>query len=204
MSEISSRVADSTLRERQRDLTRRLLVEAFALVILRDGVHDISMQAVADQAGCSLRTLYRYFPSRDALLAGLDDEMGTFLVSCLDRLPSTARDDLVEFAERMPLLLAERHVLVRAWVAADLTSDVRDFVGRHVRALVDAAIDRAAPSLSPAERGRAFAGLRLVATSRSWVSLTDHLIAEDAAVTMGWVIRTLLADLARNGGPRTR
>lgn len=202
MSGTSSRVADSTLRDRQRDLTRRLLIDAFAHVILRDGIHDISMQAVADEARCSLRTLYRYFPSREALVTGLDDEMRSFLTSCLDRLPPDVRDDLVEFAERVPVLLDQRHDLVRAWVSTDPTSELRGFVSGHVRALVEAAVDRTAPSLSPDERARAVAGIRLIASSRTWVSLTEHLSAEDAAVTMGWIIRTLLADLANGGGPR--
>lgn len=202
MSGTSSRVADSTLRDRQRDLTRRLLIDAFAHVILRDGIHDISMQAVADEARCSLRTLYRYFPSRESLVTGLDDEVRTFFTSCLDRLPPDVRDDLVEFAERVPVLLDQRHDLVRAWVSTDPTSELRGFVSGHVRALVEAAVDRTAPSLSPAERARAVAGIRLIATSRTWVSLTEHLSAEDAAVTMGWIIRTLLADLAKGGGPR--
>lgn len=202
MSGTSSRVADSTLRDRQRDLTRRLLIDAFAHVILRDGIHDISMQAVADEARCSLRTLYRYFPSRESLVTGLDDEVRTFFTSCLDRLPPDVRDDLVEFAERVPVLLDQRHDLVRAWVSTDPTSELRGFVSGHVRALVEAAVDRTAPSLSPAERARAVAGIRLIASSRTWVSLTEHLSAEDAAVTMGWIIRTLLADLAKGGGPR--
>lgn len=202
MSGTSSRVADSTLRDRQRDLTRRLLIDAFAHVILRDGIHDISMQAVADEARCSLRTLYRYFPSRESLVTGLDDEVRTFFTSCLDRLPPDVRDDLVEFAERVPVLLDQRHDLVRAWVSTDPTSELRGFVSGHVRALVEAAVDRTAPSLSPAERARAVAGIRLIASSRTWVSLTEHLSAEDAAVTLGWIIRTLLADLAKGGGPR--
>lgn len=202
MSGTSSRVADSTLRDRQRDLTRRLLIDAFAHVILRDGIHDISMQAVADEARCSPRTLYRYFPSRESLVTGLDDEVRTFFTSCLDRLPPDVRDDLVEFAERVPVLLDQRHDLVRAWVSTDPTSELRGFVSGHVRALVEAAVDRTAPSLSPAERARAVAGIRLIASSRTWVSLTEHLSAEDAAVTMGWIIRTLLADLAKGGGPR--
>ena len=202
MSGTSSRVADSTLRDRQRELTRRLLIDAFAHVILRDGIHDISMQAVADEARCSLRTLYRYFPSRESLVTGLDDEVRTFFTSCLDRLPPDVRDDLVEFAERVPVLLDQRHDLVRAWVSTGPTSELRGFVSGHVRALVEAAVDRTAPSLSPDERARAVTGIRLIATSRTWVSLTEHLSAEDAAVTMGWVIRTILADLANCGGPR--
>ena len=202
MSENATRATDTSLRDRQRDLTRRLLIDAFAAVILRDGIHDFSMQAVADEAGCSLRTLYRYFPSREALLTGLDDEVRESTASTFDRLPPSASEDLVQFAQLAPVLMAERREVIKAWAATNLGSDVRDFVSRHVRILVDEAIVRAAPSLSPSEHARAFAGIRLVVTSRSFLALTDHMSAEDAAITIGWIVRMLLADLASGGGPR--
>ena len=202
MSHTMSQPAEPSLRNRQREMTRRLLIDAFAEVILRDGIHGISMQTVADEAGCSLRTLYRHYPSREALLTGLDDEMRAFIASCFDRLPPAADEDFVVFVEQLTLLIVERRDLVKAWVTADLASPVRDVISGRVRGLLDAAISDAAPSLSPIERARAFAGIRLVVNSRSWIALTDHMSAADAAATAAWIVRTLLADLASGGGPK--
>lgn len=193
---------DGSLRDRQRALTRGLIVDALAQVILRDGISEFSMQAVAAGARCSLRTLYRYFPSREALLVGLEEEMADFARLSFERMP-VAGDDLVTFAERMPLLLDERRDLVRAWAAAVPASRVRESVSARMSELVGASVDRAAPSLSTARRFRAVAALRLVANSRSWLTLTDQLTAQDAADVMAWMVRTLLADLSNGGGPNT-
>ena len=203
MSETVPNALDPSLRDRQRELTRRLIVDALTHVIVRDGISEFSMQSVADEAHCSLRTLYRYSPSREALLIGLDEEMADFVRSRFDRLPAPAYEDLVIFAEHMPLLLLERRDLVRAWAAAVPASRVRESVSGRMNALVGSSVDRAAPSISTAERSRAFVALRLVASSRSWLALTDQLTAPDAAVVMSWMVRTLLADLANGGGPRT-
>ena len=202
MSEMVPNV-DRSLRDRQRELTRGLIVDALAHVILRDGISEFSMQAVAAEARCSLRTLYRYFPSREALLIGLEEEMADFARLSFERLPVSAGDDLVTFAEQMPLLLDERRDLVRAWAAAVPASRIRESVSSRMSELVGVSVDRAAPSLSTAGRFRAVAALRLVANSRSWLTLTDQLTAEDAADVMAWVVRTLLADLSNGGGPRT-
>jgi len=201
MSEAVPQRIDRSLRDRQRELTRGLIIDALTQIILRDGVSEFSMQSVADEAQCSLRTLYRYFPSRESLLEGLDEEMDAFLKSCFDRLPSAANDDLAVLAERMPPLLVERRDLARAWVAAVPHSRVRETVGGRIRALVAATIDRSAPSLSEDERARAFVALRLIANSRSWLTVAEQLPARDAGVVMAWMVRVLLADLANGGGP---
>jgi hypothetical protein len=78
---------------------------------------------------------------------------------------------------------------------------VRETVGGRNRALVAATIDRSAPSLSEDERARAFVALRLIANSRSWLTVAEQLPARDAGVVMAWMVRVLLADLANGGGP---
>jgi len=201
MSEIVPTSIDPSLRDRQRDLTRRLIVDALTQVILRDGISEFSMQSIADEAHCSLRTLYRYFPSREAVLVGLDHEMEEFVHFCFDRLPSAADEDLVTLAEQLPLLLDERRDLVRAWVVAVPASRVREAISGRMSELVGAALDRAAPSLTVVERSRAFAALRLLASSRTWLTLSDQLNAPDATAAWVWMMRTLLADLAHGGRP---
>jgi AcrR family transcriptional regulator len=67
--------APSSLRTQQKELARRLIVEATVRVILRTGIHQFSMQEVADVAGVSLRTLYRYYPSREELVDGAGAEI---------------------------------------------------------------------------------------------------------------------------------
>lgn len=50
---------------------RRLLLDAASRCIVRRGNSQIRMAEVADEAGVSRSTLYRYFPGRDDVLLGL-------------------------------------------------------------------------------------------------------------------------------------
>jgi len=193
---------DMTLRARHRDLTRRLLIDALTHVIMRDGLHEFSMQSVADEAGCSLRTLYRYFPNREAFIGGLNTEVQHFVEAGMDYAQAENGTDLADLVERLILVFAERRNLIRVWLAASLAVDVRSSISRRASALVAAAIEQVAPTLDPDQHARVLCGLRQVVTTRTWLSLTDQLGPEEAARTAGWMVRTLLADLA-NGGPRT-
>lgn len=203
MTQFVPEAIDVTLRGRHRDLTRRLLIDALTQVIMRDGLHEFSMQAVADEAGCSLRTLYRYFPNREALIGGLNAEVQQFVEAGMDRAQAEGSTDLADLVERFVLVFAERRDLIRVWIAANLATDVRSAISRRVSALVGAAIERVAPTLNPDEHARVLSGLRQVVTTRTWLSLTDQLGPEEAARTAGWMVRALLADLASGGGPRT-
>ncbi|MFE6965271.1 TetR/AcrR family transcriptional regulator [Agromyces sp. NPDC057679] len=198
---VSHQIADPTLRDRQRDLTRRVITDALAAVVVRDGVAELSMQAVADEAGCSLRTLYRHFGSREDLLAGLEAETGAFLQACFDRALSAGGRDLARVLEDLALQLGGRRELVLAWAASSPDSALRGTLHGRVGELIDDAVDRVAPELAPDEHARVAAAFRLIASGRAWLLLTDQLSDEDASTTAGWIVRTLLAELARGGRP---
>ena len=53
------------------DEARRLLLDAASRCIVRRGNSQIRMAEVADEAGVSRSTLYRYFPGRNEVLLGL-------------------------------------------------------------------------------------------------------------------------------------
>lgn len=56
------------LRERQRVATREQIIEAVHQVLVEEHPSSLSMARVAERAGTSLRTLYRYFPTKEALV----------------------------------------------------------------------------------------------------------------------------------------
>lgn len=64
-----------TLRERQTDLTRVSILDAAVDFFLDDGEADLTMQRVADRAGVSLRTVYRHFDDRAALVEAIGDRI---------------------------------------------------------------------------------------------------------------------------------
>lgn len=63
-----------SLRERNKQRTRRDVVDALVALVTERGTLEFTVQEVSDRAGVPLRTLYRYFPSRQDLVDALAAE----------------------------------------------------------------------------------------------------------------------------------
>lgn len=61
-------------RERSREKKRAAILRAADALIAEEGLRGITMQRVADRLDCAVGTLYLYFPSKAALVAGLQGE----------------------------------------------------------------------------------------------------------------------------------
>lgn len=61
----------ASLRDRQAQQVRDEIRHQFIHLVLQHGFEGFTMQDVADAAGVSVRTLYRYFPSREAFAEDL-------------------------------------------------------------------------------------------------------------------------------------
>lgn len=134
-----------------RDVTRRRTILAAAeRAFVRHGFHASTMQDVAVEAGMSPGNLYRYFPSKDAIVAGLcecdqDELAGDFATLA-------AAGDIVGAIERMlhnRLVKEPRerlHLMVEIWaesarnpVIAAIQGKADALVHERLIATVDAA-----------------------------------------------------------------
>lgn len=105
-------VGMATLREAQKEMTRRLLLDAGLDLFVSKGYAATTVDDIATAAGTTRVTFYAYFPSKVELMKALISER---LNAALDRVPSpvhgsTARE-LVAVVEDGSL---ER---IRAWLA---------------------------------------------------------------------------------------
>ena len=57
-----------SLAARHADLTQRVILDSAVELLERASVNELSMRAIAKQAGISERTVFRYFANRDELL----------------------------------------------------------------------------------------------------------------------------------------
>lgn len=205
---MSLSVVPSPLRERQRELTRSLIVEAASRVVLDAGIHQFSMQQVADEAEVSLRTLYRYFSTREELLEGLGDEISEVLRgSGLVPLPGAlTADSLSSLVGEFFRLLAQHPDLARAWLVARTALGTVSESSRERSEILRGAVSRINPGLPAKEQERVFAIIKLLTGSMSWKVLTDDvgLETDDAAEAVIWAARTLLADIESGGRPTGR
>ncbi len=76
------------LTERRKAETRREIAEQALALFMRHGYDAVSVDAIADAAGVSLRTLYRYFASKDELVVPIVADSVGELINRLEARPS--------------------------------------------------------------------------------------------------------------------
>src|SRR2546421_10211616 len=79
-----------TLTERRKAQTRREIAETALALFARDGYDDVSAEAIAAEAGVSLRTFYRYFSTKDEVLSPIITEATQEFVAAIDARPARA------------------------------------------------------------------------------------------------------------------
>ncbi|HEX6299723.1 MAG TPA: helix-turn-helix domain-containing protein [Acidimicrobiia bacterium] len=118
-----------TASTRHTEATRRVILEAAAALFLERKSDRFSVQEVADRAGVTHRTVYRYFPTRQALLAA------TAFHSRLGHAEGLFRDieTLEEWIEVVTVhfkVTEENMEMVRSVIAAILASDDFELFGQ--------------------------------------------------------------------------
>src|SRR5881409_1575659 len=103
--------SDSPLRQRHAELTRELIMRTVAELIEEGDPSELAVPDVARRSGVSLRTVYRYFPTRDELLTATGEWIADrFLEPSLpDRLaeiPANYAENAARFDEHEALFRA--------------------------------------------------------------------------------------------------
>ena len=91
-------MARPALTERRKAQTRREIAETALALFARDGYDNVSAEAIAAEAGVSLRTFYRYFSTKDDVLSPIITEATQELVAAIAARP--ARENLATAAQR--------------------------------------------------------------------------------------------------------
>ncbi|HEU5035214.1 MAG TPA: TetR/AcrR family transcriptional regulator [Mycobacteriales bacterium] len=180
-----------TLRERQAEQVRVGVLDAVVAQLEQRPVDDIAMADVAAEAGISLRTLYRYFPDREALLHAAGEHLyrdlgiGSEIVGPQD-ISASFRDAAAKLASRPALARA----LVRTTAGRAARSATRV---QRVEA-IGAALAPLTEGLDPDHARRATAVIAHLCSAASWVAVSDDsgLDDEDAQQAVAWAIDALL------------
>ena len=186
--------AASSLRDRQAAVIREAILDALAGRLDHDDPDDVAMTQVAADAGISLRTLYRYFPTRDAMF----DAVGDHVVARLG-LPREINgvDDIgpvfLESARRG----AQSPQLVRAMLWTRLGRRARSAHRSRRVTSVTAALAEVTSHLPPAEARRREGAIVYLCSLSAWITVSEEceLSAEDARQGIAWAIETLIGAL---------
>jgi AcrR family transcriptional regulator len=186
----------TSLREQQADLTRELILRALVELLQEGDADDISVQDVARKAGVSLRTVYRYFQTREELVvAGANWIFGPLFADVraeetIEDLPESCRivfrhwDDHPELAEALALTRAGR--------------EVRRQRRKQRFEEIERIVAEAAPELSKRDQHEAAAVLGHLQGVTTWLTLRDiGLDNEEATEAVEWALRALTDDIRR-------
>jgi AcrR family transcriptional regulator len=114
------------LNEQLRSVRTRELLATASRIIAAQGLGALTMQRVATDDGCSIGSLYRYFPSKDALLVELQREavrrLGTSFALSQAHLDHALERHALErhpFADARFAALARVVAATRFWISAE-------------------------------------------------------------------------------------
>lgn len=188
--------ARPALRAAQVELTRDRIESALLELLDEMGAVDsISFKAVAERASVTQMTVYRHFPTREALLGGLwqrlNREMGPDI-----GLPQSTAELLAQHAR---LFDGFDHIAAR--IVASLTTrqgrEMRASLNKERRQAFLAIVAEHAPGLPPAAKMDAAAVLQLLHSAHAWASMREQwgLSGAEAGRATKWAIKALLQNL---------
>jgi len=190
----NGRSYNSPLRERQSEKTRVSILEALTAELAEGGLHVLNIPAIARRAGVSVRTVYRYFPTRDALLDAVDRWMDDTIVpgpplTMAAEMPATAERAFKEFDANETAMLAQ-------WATA-LGRDVRARGRRRRISAYGYALAEATSNLNRSDARAAHAVISYLLSSLTWKTMREEfgMKGSESGKAVAWALRTLIEDL---------
>jgi len=187
------RVYVSRLRDEQSEATRVRIVEALARVLAR-GIVELSVPAVAKEAGVSVATVYRHFPTKTDLMRGLTEHVASLVGTRMEDLSLVSLNDMEAKGRDIHQKLAQLDPAIRLAMASPLANQLRRET-RHVRlAANETMLAPYVRHLSARERGRV-RDLCVVLMSSATANAFEMLVGsspEETAATLMWGVRRII------------
>ncbi len=177
----------ATLSEKRNDLTRKLIMESAYALLRTASVSALTVRAVAQQAGMSERTVFRYFPSRESLL---DAVAAQLLAEMAVPAPPASLQALLEAPAALYRAFEARADLTRALLHSDLVERARALQASSRWKAVAGLLEAAAPAIAIDARRMAVANICYHLSASSWhyyrfqfgFSLDEAIVCSRAAV----------------------
>jgi AcrR family transcriptional regulator len=187
---------DVSLRQRHHELTRELILRTVAEILEDGATPDLAVPEVARRSGVSLRTVYRYFPTRDELIAAAGEWIGLNVVgggipSALDEVPQVYAENAARWDEHPRLV--ESMALSRG------ANSLRSVRRRQRLTGLEEALREVTDGLSESEARQAFAVLAYLDNMLAWLTMRDEagLDGADAGAAVAWAMQLVIDDLRR-------
>jgi AcrR family transcriptional regulator len=185
-----------TIRTAQKLVTRQRILDAVLELVAEGELTEVTVPDVARRSGASVATIYRYFPSKDALFEAAAREPA---LQAAGPLPDRDITGGGAYLEQVWTAFAQNMALLRHQLGSDAGREMRAarFEASH-RWFADAVRARGTDPASP--NGERLVRLALLLTSSlAFVDLHDRqgVDAKTAASDVTWAIEALEAATAK-------
>ncbi len=185
--------AKQDLRRRRAEVSRQAIRDAVAALLLEDHPANLSIPAVAARAGVSIRTVYRYFPTKQDLLDDVAEVQQRRADAIVD-----GRQDMFERPDQYLSALwsdfEDDVEAVRAQHLSPLGADLRRRRLEKLQAGVEIRLAKAFPDADQDERRQLGDLIMLVTSSAAFLELHDRMgwDVDDAARMSLWMVEALI------------
>ena len=193
-------MSPAILRNRHAEFTRDLIFQALTRLVLDEGIHDFSIQQVADVAGVSHRTVYRYFSNREELLEGLAEWLDSQMPKKLD---SYQPEEIADAIRDTHAVFAQQPDRVRALAALARGAKIRLRQRKQHTRTVQRLTSAFTGHLEEDDARAVAILVRTLAGSDMWCRLTSDYGMDGQQVTriVVWAVMTLADALKAGKGP---
>jgi AcrR family transcriptional regulator len=185
----------SPVRAAQKAATRQRILDVLSDHMAAGTFDSVSMDAIAQAAGVSPATLYRHFPSRDALLDAIADEA---LFQRVGDVPYPQAPHEIAPIMRLSFEAFDTdREFIRAYFSTELGRTARTRGRRRRVEAMQEALRPITEGLEASRRRGAEAVIAYLASIQAWITMGDEfgLSGEQVGEAVTWAIDTLLADL---------
>lgn len=186
----------SPLRQEQAKRTREQILEGLIRALAQGGIADLSIPAVAREAGVSVPTIYRYFHTKHELIQALysysAQRAGINTVPSEPQLPH-GLEGLMVAVKEVFIKYERADETLRAAITSEASYEMRKQALPLRLKIIEEALAPVAEHFNEADRLR-LRNMVLILTTTSMVrAFKDYLdlSGEEAADTVAWTIRML-------------
>ena len=191
----ATRPYHSPLRAEHVNRTRERILEA--VVEQLQGLEELSLPGVAQRAGVSVPTVYRHFPTKQALYRELTEYIDQTLA--LQTVPKSV-DQFQDFIPRLFATFDEHEPLLRARLVSRVLRQIHRATQRRRARAIERAMAEVTKGLDPADAVRATALVRVLVSGNAWEMMRDsfNVSGKEAGEAVEWAEEVLVAELRRN------